>query len=186
MLNLFERKSPTRAIRRSVTPTGRERRFRRSDFILSKTDPKGRIIYANEVFLEISGFTEKEVMGAPHSILRHPDMPRCVFRYFWETIASGKEVFAYVVNLCKNGDHYWVLAHVTPTFDDAGRIIAYHSNRRSPDPTAVAEIKRVYAELSAIENGHQDRKAGLEASSAALEKMLAEKGLCFNEFTLSL
>ena len=186
MLSLLERKPPTRSIRRTVTPTGRERRFRNQDFILSKTDLKGRITYANDVFLAISGFTEREVMGAPHSIVRHPEMPRCVFQFFWETIKSGNEIFAYVVNLCKNGDHYWVLAHVTPTFDAAGQIVGYHSNRRSPDRRAVAEIKEVYANLLAIENRHQDRKEGLAASRSALDKMLADKGLSFNEFTLSL
>ncbi len=186
MLRLLERKPSPRAIRRTITPTGRERRFRQGDFILSKTDLKGRITYANDVFLAISGFTEKEVMGAPHSIVRHPEMPRCVFQYFWETIESGEEIFAYVVNLCKNGDHYWVLAHVTPTFNDRGEIVGYHSNRRSPDPAAVAEIKRVYADLLAIERQHQDRKAGLAASRASLEKMLQDKGQSFNEFILSL
>jgi len=186
VLGLFERRATTRAVRRTIVPTGRERRFRRQDFILSKTDLKGRITYANDTFLAISGFTEKEVLGAPHSIVRHPEMPRCVFQYFWETISSGKEIFAYVVNLCKNGDHYWVLAHVTPTFDGDGKIIGYHSNRRSPDPAAVAEIKRIYGELLTIERNHQDRKAGLAASRAALDRMIADKGLCFNEFTLSL
>ncbi len=73
------------------------------------------------MFLTIAGYTEREVLGQPHSMIRHPDMPRGVFALLWETIASGSEIFAYVVNLAKNGDHYWVFAHVTPTFPAISR-----------------------------------------------------------------
>ena len=81
----------------------------------------------------IAGYTEQEVLGKPHSLIRHPHMPRCVFKLLWDTIAGGDEIFAYVVNRCKNGDHYWVLAHVTPSRNTNGDIIGYHSNRRVPD-----------------------------------------------------
>ena len=119
-------------LRRPVRPTGVERTFGQDEIIVSKTDLKGRITYANRVFLQVAGYTEREVLGAPHSLIRHPDMPRSVFQLLWDTIQGGREVFAYVVNLAKNGDHYWVLAHVTPTFDDAGKIVGYHSMRRLP------------------------------------------------------
>jgi PAS domain S-box-containing protein len=113
------------------TPTGRERTFDDEEIIVSKTDLSGRITYANDVFLRISGYTEAEVIGQPHSLIRHPDMPRSVFNLLWKTIGAGQEIFAYVVNMAKNGDHYWVLAHVTPTFGPAGDIIGFHSNRRT-------------------------------------------------------
>ena len=116
----------------SVSLTGVERTFGTDEIIVSKTDTKGRIIYANEVFLRLAGFSEREIIGQPHSIIRHPAMPRCVFKLLWDTISSGKECFAYVLNRSKNGDHYWVLAHVTPTFDSKGTIVSYHSNRRNP------------------------------------------------------
>ena len=74
--------------------TGHERTFAPDEFIVSKTDVKGHITYANEVFLRISGFDEEEVIGAPHSLVRHPDMPRCVFKLLWETIQAKKEIFA--------------------------------------------------------------------------------------------
>ncbi len=172
--------------RQVIQPTGRERRFRKDDFILSKTDPKGRITYANETFLWVSGYTEEEVLGAPHNIVRHPDMPRCIFQYLWETISSGEELFAYVVNLCKNGDHYWVLAHVTATMDGQGRITGYHSNRRAPKPSALAHIRPIYDELRQIERQHSDRKAGLKASRSHLDNLIASSGKSFNEFILSL
>lgn len=92
--------------------TGVERTFDPDQFIVSKTDLKGRITYANKVFLDIADYTEAEILGQPHSVIRHAHMPRCVFRLLWERIQTGREIFAYVVNAAKNGDHYWVLAHV--------------------------------------------------------------------------
>ena len=97
--------------------TGVERFFDKDEIIVSKTDLKGRMTYCNDVFLRIAGYTEQELLGQPHSIIRHPDMPRCVFKLLWDTIGAGKEIFAYVINRAKNGDHYWVLAHVTPSRD---------------------------------------------------------------------
>ena len=122
-----------------IQPTGIESHFGKDEIIVTKTDRKGLITYANDVFQRVSGYSEEELIGQQHNIIRHPDMPRCVFKLLWDTIEGGKEIFAYVVNLSKNGNHYWVLAHVTPTFDAGGRIIGYHSNRRKPRPEAVRD-----------------------------------------------
>ena len=175
-----------RPLRQTVRPTGVERRFRDSDIIVTKTDPRGRITYANDIFLAVSGFREEEVIGQPHSLVRHPDMPRCVFQLLWETIGRGEELFALVVNLCKSGDHYWVLAHVTPTTDHRGEITGYHSNRRTAPRAAIAAIEPLYAELRGIEQSHEDRRRGLAASRARLESFLREKGASFNEYVLTL
>ena len=114
------------------TLTGVEQTFADDEIIVSKTDTSGRITYANDVFLRICGYREDELLDQPHSMIRHPDMPRAVFKLLWDRISSGGEIFAFVVNCCRNGDHYWVLAHVTPDFDEAGRIVGYHSSRRLP------------------------------------------------------
>jgi PAS domain S-box-containing protein len=166
-------------------PTGREIRFDDDDIIVSKTDLQGRITYANDVFLRIAGYRLAEVIGQPHSLIRHPDMPRAVFKALWDTIAAGREIFAYVMNLAKNGDHYWVFAHVTPSFDARGRITEYHSNRRTARPSAVAEISRLYAQLRALERATSDRASGLEASSAALAAELKRRGQNYDEFVWS-
>ena len=171
-------------LRRRVAPTGRERRFRHADIIVTKTDLKGRITYANDIFLAVSGFREEEVIGQPHNLVRHPEMPRCIFQYLWETIRGGEEVFAYIVNLCSNGDHYWVLAHVTPTVDVQGRICGYHSNRRTAPRAAVEMIRPLYRELCRIEGAEADRKRGLQASRAYLEGYLRDRGVSFHEFVL--
>lgn len=167
-------------------PTRREQFFPEDDIIVSKTDLKGRILYANDVFLDIAGYTEAEILGAPHNIIRHPDMPRAVFKLLWDEIAAGREIFAYVVNLCKNGDHYWVFAHVTPTFNDAGEIIGYHSNRRVPERAAVEQIREVYASMLAEEQRHQDWRAGMAASAELLGAQLAESGSTYEELVFSL
>lgn len=170
-----------------VTLTGRERTFARDDVIVSKTDLKGRITYANRVFLEVAGFTEKEVLGEPHSIIRHPDMPRCVFKLLWSTLEAGNEIFAYVINRCKNGDHYWVHAHVTPSFDHAGNIIAYHSNRRVPDRKIVDNhIIPLYRALQEEEKRHASRKDGMRAGEEMVLNLLAQKGIGYDEFVATL
>ncbi len=169
----------------TVAPTGRERTFGEDEIIVSKTDPKGRITYANEVFLRVAGYTEDEVLGQPHNCIRHPDMPRCVFQLLWDVIQDGKEIFAYVINLAKNGDHYWVLAHVTPTFDASGRVIGYHSNRRVPTRAAVDAVKPLYARLCEVERQHGGaRKEAIEASTAELLRAL--DGVPYDELVWSL
>jgi len=140
-------------------PTGKERHFKPEELIVSKTDLKGRITYANEVFLRLSDYREKEVLGQPHSIIRHPDMPRCVFKLLWDEIAAGHEIFAYVVNMSKNGDHYWVYAHITPSLD---------------------------AKLRQIEESTANRKDGMIAAGKALAQKLSDAGLAYDKFIQSL
>ncbi|MBI3445848.1 MAG: PAS domain-containing protein [Magnetospirillum sp.] len=172
--------------RADIYLSGVERTFGADEIIVSKTDTKGRIIYANEVFLRMAGYAEADILNQAHSIIRHPEMPRCVFKLLWDTIEAGKEIFAYVKNRSKNGDHYWVLAHVTPTFDKSGNIVSYHSNRRSPKRDAVAKVEGLYKELLAIEQGHSDRKAGMEAAFQAMVGKLQGAGVPYDEFVFSL
>lgn len=166
--------------------TGREQLFGEDEIIVSKTDLQGRITYANRVFLRVAHMSEGEALGAPHNVIRHPHMPACVFQLLWEVIASGEEIFAYVLNRCVDGDHYWVLAHVTPTFDDDGEIIGYHSNRRCPRREAVDAIAPLYARLLEIEQQASSRQAGIQAARAALETTLAETGVTYSQFVFSL
>lgn len=173
--------------RSGIQPSGKERHFKPEELIVSKTDLKGRITYANEVFLRLSDYTEKEVLGQPHSLIRHPDMPRCVFKLLWDQIEAGKEIFAYVVNMGKKGDHYWVYAHVTPTFDANHKVIGYHSNRRVADPKVLSEkIIPLYAELRKIEESTSNRKDGMHAASDFLAKKLSDAGMAYDKFIQSL
>jgi len=168
-------------------PTNTERFFAADDIIVSKTDLKGRITYANSVFCEVAGYTEAELMGLPHSVVRHPDMPRAVFKFLWDRIAEGHEVFAYVKNMAKNGDYYWVLAHVTPSFDAAGKIIGFHSNRRVPDPAIVKNaIAPLYAQILREEQSHRNGKDALAAGLQYLVDFVNSRKMSYDELVFSL
>jgi len=170
----------------SITPTGVERTFAPDEIIVSKTDPRGHITYANDVFLRVSAYPESEVVGQPHSLIRHPDMPRAVFKLLWQAIEGYQEIFAYVLNLAGDGAHYWVLAHVTPSLGTGGRIVGYHSNRRLPDRAAVARIEPLYQELVACERRHSRPAEAIAASTDLLQRRLADLGLNYDEFVWSL
>ena len=169
----------------AIVPTGVERTFGADEIIVSKTDPQGRLTYVNPLFVEISGYTERDLIGQPHNIIRHPDMPRSVFAQVWNRIAAGDELFAYIVNLSANGDHYWVLAHVTPTFNAAGNIVGYHSNRRTASAMAISRIQEIYRQLLAEERGHTQTPAALAAGTARLTAILEEAGMSYDEFVWS-
>jgi PAS domain S-box-containing protein len=171
---------------RTIRPTGVENLLGEEELIVSKTDLKGRITYANDVFVRMAKYSYKELMGEPHSMIRHPDMPRCVFKLLWDTLGGGQEIFAYVVNLAKDGSHYWVFAHVTPTFDEGGKILGYHSNRRKPDPAQIERIKPIYKALCAEEARHANAKDGMRASFDMMVGLLKQQGLGYDEFVLSL
>ncbi len=162
-------------------PIDRQKQFGENEFIVSKTDLKGRITYGNALFINISGYTEAELLGAPHSILRHPDMPRAVFKLLWDRIQAQKEIFAYVKNLAKDGSYYWVLAQVTPSLDDQGQSIGYHSVRRRPKESALEAIAPLYARMLTLE-----RDRGMEASAAFLMETLQTKGVSYDAFIHSL
>jgi PAS domain S-box-containing protein len=167
--------------------TGVEKFFDDDEIIVSKTDLKGHITYANDVFLKVAGYAEAEILGQPHSIIRHPDMPRSVFHLLWETIQGGSEIFAYVINRAKSGDHYWVLAHVTPSSDSSGQIVGYHSNRRVPDKRVVNDnIIPLYQTLLAEEERHASRKDGLKAASEIVVNLLNDHGIGYDEFVATL
>jgi PAS domain S-box-containing protein len=172
--------------RAAIQPTGIERSFGEEEIIVSKTNLKGHITYANEVFERVSGYSLKELIGQPHSLIRHPEMPRSVFKLAWDAIQAKKEIFAYVVNLSKDGGHYWVFAHMTPSLDAGGNVVGYHSNRRKPDPDPIARAKDLYAGLCAEERRHDSRKEGMLRGYEKLMSMLENKGVSYDEFVFAL
>ena len=169
----------------SVRPTGVQRTFGADEVIVTKTDLQGRITYCNDVFFRMGRYEEAEVMGAPHSIIRHPSMPRAVFGLLWSEIQAGHEIFAYVNNLASDGSNYWVFAHVTPTFVN-GRIIGYHSNRRSPDQSAVRTVSGLYELMLQEEHRHTHPVEAIDASTSLLLAVLADKGVTYDELVWSL
>jgi PAS domain S-box-containing protein len=180
------RKRPERRVRRP-THTGREVHFDHDDLIVSKTDTKGRITYANRTFVEVSGYSERELLGQPHSLIRHPDMPRAVFKLLWDHLLEDREVFAYVKNLAKSGDHYWVFAHVTPSTDARGTVVGFHSNRRVPDRDTLDDsIIPLYSQLLQMERASANRHEGLDRSHRHLIEVVEGRGMEYGEFIFSI
>ncbi|AVT83167.1 PAS domain-containing protein [Rhodopseudomonas palustris] len=171
--------------RPQVKPTGIECPFDEDELIVSKTDIKGHITYANDVFVRLAKFPRSEVIGAPHSLVRHPGMPRSIFKLLWDTIQAKKEIFAYVVNMARDGDHYWVFAHVTPTLDANRNVTGFHSNRRKPDRDQVSRIEALYRQLRDEENRHRNAKDGMLAGYALLMSMIKDRGVEYDEFVFS-
>ena len=166
-------------------PTSNERVFSEDEVIVSKTDAKGRIVYANDLFCKIGLYSESELLGKPHSIVRHPDMPRSIFQFLWKRIQAGEEIFAYVKNLAKNGDYYWVFAHVTPSFGPDGSINGFHSNRRVPDRVGVGRVEQIYKEVLAVELQAGDVRSAMDAGAQWLRQKLQECGQSYDEFVFS-
>ncbi|WP_349306955.1 PAS domain-containing protein [Cellulomonas sp. ES6] len=148
--------------------------------------PQGVITYANDVFVRVSGYAEREILGSPHNLIRHPAMPRAVFQLMWEVIPAGREIFAYVVNLAADGGHYWVLAHVTPSFAPDGSVVGYHSNRRWVPPATRRTVGDLYARIRAVEDAQSRTPDRIAAGRAALDAALADAGATYDEFVWSL
>ena len=141
-------------------------------YIVSETDEKGKITFCNDYFIEVSGYTKEELIGKPHSIVRHPDMPKVVFKLLWETISQGKNINAVVKNLAKDGRYYWIFTEFESRRDtDTGEIIGYHAARKSISKHVIEIISELYSKLSDIE-----KNEGVEASQKYLISFLKEKG----------
>jgi PAS domain S-box-containing protein len=167
--------------------TDREVYFDKDDFIVSKTDLRGRITYANRTFCAIAGYNERDLIGQPHSIVRHPDMPRAVFKLLWDTLSERQEIFAYVKNITKHGDYYWVFAHVTPSFDTSGQVIGFHSNRRVPDRKILeSSIIPLYAAVLSEEQSHKNGKNALAAGWKRLLEFVNSTKMTYDELIFSL
>lgn len=155
--------------------------FPENEFIISKTDAKGKITYCNELFINVSGYDTKELIEKPHSILRHQDMPKVIFKKLWDDLQKGHEVFAYVENKTKHGDYYWVLAFVAPSHGVNNQFAEYFSVRRAPNKDTVRNfIEPLYRDLL-----QQERTGGISASARYLEDLLKQKGLTYEQFIFS-
>lgn len=170
-------------MKQSIIPTNREVQLSLDELIITKTDPSGRITYANKVFMKICDFSEEQLLGEHHHIIRHPDMPRGVFYGLWDTIKQGREFFGVIKNLTANGDYYWVLANVRPDKQD-GKIVGYFSVRRTPSRKLIESIIPIYKQMLSMENGSGQDVA--KNSWGWLEKQLKEKGFTYERYILSL
>ncbi|EQB40598.1 histidine kinase [Sulfurimonas hongkongensis] len=154
------------------TPKDEEIELDPKRYIVSETDAKGKITYCNDYFKEVSGYTEEELIGSPHNIVRHPDMPKVVFKLLWETISRGKNINAVVKNLAKDGRYYWIFTEFEIRKNtDTGEIIGYHASRKTISKYVIGVIAELYAKLLEIE-----KTQGVKASQDYLVKFLKDKG----------
>ncbi len=157
-------------------PTDVEYEVKNIDLIVSKSDAEGNITYVNPIFVKISGYSQASLLEKPHAILRHPDMPKAVFRYLWENIKEGRDVVAYVKNLCADGGYYWVLATVKMAKNPDGTFRNYMSTRRAISASAKERISALYKSLLDVEKSEGD-----EASWEAFKSYLSENGISNSE-----
>jgi PAS domain S-box-containing protein len=151
-------------------------------YIVSKTDSKGFITYGNDYFVEISGYKESELVGKPHNIIRHPDMPQVIFKLMWDRIQTGQQMVAVVKNLAKDGRYYWVYTEFESKKDKlTNKIISYTAYRKAAPAKAVATIEPIYTKLLEIE-----AESGMSGSRNYFIGFLEDRGVSYDEFINSL
>jgi len=154
-----------------IAPIDSPRDFGIHEVFFSTTNRKGIIAYGNRVFARVSGYPIEEMMGQPHNMIRHPDVPRAVFKLFWDYLLAGKPVAAYVKNMAADGRYYWVVALAAPIADGG-----FLSVRFKPSSRLFDSVPPLYADLRAVEQAHGDRAAGMAAAAARLEEWLKSQG----------
>lgn len=154
-----------------IVPLNEEIKLENKRYLVSETDAKGVITYCNDYFTEISGYSKEELLGKQHNIIRHPDMPKVIFKLLWERIQSGKNVNAVVKNLAKNGKYYWIFTEFKTRVDlDTNTVIGYTAHRKTISHSAIDVIAPLYAKLLEIE-----KDKDVESAQKYLSEFLNEK-----------
>jgi len=160
-----------------IVPTDIEREVRSIDIIISKGDERGDITYANQIFFKLAGYSQSELLYKPHSIIRHPDMPKIIFKLLWDNLKSGKETHTFVKNLSKDGSFYWVYAHIRVAKNPDGTFRNYVSTRKTMNKKAREIIEPLYAKLLEAE-----KESGVDSSMALLDEFLSSSGANLSTF----
>ena len=167
--------------RPSIAISGQLIKVPTNRFIVSKSDLNGNITYANRMFMEISGYSEAELLNNPHNIIRHPDMPKALFAHLWKTLKAGTEFFGYVKNCSAQGHGYWVFAHIVQERDADDNIVGYSSFRRGASDDAIAVLEPMYQKLL-----QQERAVGPDAAWKQWEQELATQQHDYESLMLAL
>ncbi|MDO4228632.1 MAG: PAS domain-containing protein [Capnocytophaga sp.] len=164
------------------TPINKEVNWDKSKIIISETDSYGTITDVNDVFSEVFGYTISELIGQPHNVIRHPDMPKIVFKMLWDNLKQGNNFIGIVKNLAKSGEYYWVITDFEIRKDVMGNITHYIGKRKSV-PTSVIEnyVAPFYETLSKLE-----RIGGMELSSRFFKNYLAKQGKDYLDFVIGI
>ena len=157
--------------KRGIEPKNIESPFGLDELFFSITDPKGVILTGNDVFQKVAKMEREELIGKPHNVIRHPDMPRVIFKAVWDTIKAGKPFVGYVKNMAKDGSYYWVLTAIYPVMDKEGQILRYISIRLKPSSSIFELIPGLYKEILEVEI-----KEGMEEAAVFMQEKLKELG----------
>lgn len=153
------------------TPIDEEIELDPKKYIISSTDIKGHITDVNDYFVEISGYQRDELMGKPHSIIRHPDMPKIVFKLMWQRLQNGQDILALVKNLAKDGRYYWIFTSFEPMKNNDMEVVGFQAHRKSAPKHTVETVADIYAKVLEVE-----KKDGVDASEKFLNDYLQERG----------
>jgi PAS domain S-box-containing protein len=160
------------------SPSDREVDWNKTKVLLSKTDTKGTILYANEAFIDVSGYDEFELIGQPHNVIRHPDMPKVIFKFLWDSIKANQNIHAIIKNMSKTGRYYWVITDFKIISDSDGEIVGYFGTRKSvPEDIIIKFIEPLYKKLLHIEEA-----SGIHASEEYLVGFLEERNKSYMEY----
>ena len=162
------------------TPIDKEVNWNKSQVVISETDVYGRITNVNDVFCNVCGYSPEEMIGQPHSIIRHPDMPKLVFKLLWDNLKVGNNFIGVIKNLAKSGEYYWVITDFEMRRDATGNITHYIARRKSV-PKAVIEnyVAPLYETLLKLE-----KVGGMELSSRFFKNYLAKQGKDYIDFII--
>lgn len=163
------------------TPIDREIKIPAGEVLFSSTDTKGVIKYCNEAFVDVSGYEEYELAGAAHNIIRHPDMPRVIFKFMWERIQNNQNIIAVVKNMGKTGRYYWVITDFVTEVDLKGNITGYKAFRKPAPRKAIEAIIPIYKKLIEIE-----KSKDMQVAEDFLFGYLDGKGTNYDDFIASL
>ncbi|NKF49033.1 PAS domain-containing protein [Shewanella sp. WXL01] len=169
-----------------ISVINEEIRMNAGEFIVSKTDLRGHLTYANRIFMEIALYSEEELLNVNHNIVRHPDMPKGVYRFMWQTLKKQQEFFGFVKNLRKDGRYYWVFANVTPEYDANGKHCGYLSVRRCPPRSAIETIEPIYKKMLQLERAARNGKDAELQSLAYLQQQLDQMNIEYQHLVINL
>ena len=172
-------------MKNKIKPTINEHIFPEDKILVSKTNAKGIITYCNHSFLEISGYSESELLGKQHNIVRHPDMPGVIFSLLWESLQSNREFNGYIKNVAKDGGYYWGFTNITPSFSTNNELLGYYSVQRKTEPEKLNYIQNLYLELLEIEQQSTSKNA-INESRYKLDSVLNGREMGYDEFVLSI
>ncbi len=160
-----------------ISHTGKEKKLDPTKYMLSVTDTKGNIVRVNDYFVEICSYTKDELIGSPHNIVRHPDMPRAIFYLMWKYIKNGQNITAVVKNKTKDGGYYWFIADIEVRRDEQGNIDRYIAFRQAAPKKIVKIIDPLYKELLKIE-----RRDGMQAAVRYFLDYISKEGGDYSKY----